>query len=424
MTKDVYSDSTAYSYITGGGFQYVMPANYPANYPDKLAFETETPCGGSTTSGVVINDWPYAVNNDGTMQTFYKGGINVYSQWNMVLDPTGTSIAGWHQCCMIQIDTNTKKVTFAPQFYQVRHYSYAKAGGFRIATTSANGNIATIAFRNRDGENVLIVTNKGGDAAVAINFNGQKIKPTIPGNSFNTFRCPGTPIPPVSPYSKVEAEKFSLQSGILVRSCSEGGSCVTLIENNDWTCYHNVDFGNGASTFEARVSGTGGGSIEVHLDSANGPSAGTCTVPASSAWSTVSCPVAGVSGNHSLYLKFKGTATGKLFDFNWFDFVAGASSITAKTTKGECGYSIKLLSNRGKTQTLRLDFAQSALRRNVKVSLFDLTGRLVSTPFAGQLSSSYLSLPLNEAGIGRGVYMVKVSLDNAILFTNSLIFNN
>jgi hypothetical protein len=358
------------------------------------------------------------------MNTFFSAGVSVYSQWNIVLDTSGNNIANWRQYAMVMIDTVGKKVTFTPQFYQVRHYSYVKPGAYRISASSSNGNMNILAFRNLDGENVLIVTNKGGDLAVPINFNGQKIKPTIPGSSFNTFRIAGTPIPPVSPYSKVEAEKFSLQSGILIRPCSDGGSGVTLIENNDWTCYHNVDFGSGANNFEARVSGIGGGSIEVHLDSINSSAAGTCTVPASSAWSTVSCPVTGVSGNHALYLKYKGTAAGKLFDFNWFDFVAGGSSITAKSTKGECGYSIKLLSNGGKTQTLRLDFAQSTVRRNVKVSLFDLTGRLVSTLFAGPLSSSYLSLPLNEAGMGRGVYMVKVSLDNTVLITNSLIFNN
>jgi hypothetical protein len=289
-----------------------------------------------------------------------------------------------------------------PQFYQVRHYKYVKTGAYLIAS-SGNANLNFIAFRNLDGENILVVTNRNGSSAtVAINFNGQKITPTIPGSSFNTFRCPGTPIPPTSPYSKVEAEKFSLQSGILVRPCSDGGSGVTLVGNNDWTCYHYVDFGSGALTFEARVSGVAGGSIEVHLDSSNSPVSGTCTVPASSAWSKVSCPVTGVSGIHNLYLKYKGTGTGNLFDFNWFDFTPGTSVVRMTQQSPTMENHQQIVVCNGST----LSIPDAAGKKSGSIAVYNLSGKLVySKQFDGTAKSTSMNF-----GLKRGLYIIKDDL--------------
>jgi hypothetical protein len=332
---------------------------------------------------------------------FFNAGISVYSQWNMVLDTSGLNIAGWRQYAMIMIDTIGKKVNFMPQFYQARHYCYVKPGAFRIAT-SGNSSVAVIAFRNLDGENILIATNKGGDATVAINFNGQKIKPTIPGSSFNTFRFPGTPIPAISPFSKIEAENYSLQSGTLNRTCSEGGNCVTLIQNNDWTTYHNIDFGSGAATFEARVSGAAGGSIEVHLDSSNSPVSGTCTVPASGAWSTVSCPVTGIKGNHALYLKFKGTGTGNLFSFNWFDFTPGTSTVRMAQQSVFARNNPRIAICNG----LTLPIPGNAGKKLGTVAVYNLSGRLVYSAQAGGNAKTRIT----DAGLRRGIYIVKNDL--------------
>ena len=432
MTDTVFSDSTAYSHCTGGGYQYQINAQIRTKYPDKRFVETETSCGTVSGFNNSTDFWNYAMGNDDLMRTFFTAGVSVYSQWNMILDTSGRNKAWnvqdtshWRQYAMIMIDTVAKKITLTPQFYQVRHYSFVKPGAYRIAT-SGNSTIKVMAFRNLDGENILIATNEGSSSAtVAINFNGQKIKPTIPASSFNTFRIAGTAITPTSPYSKIEAEKFAIQSGILIRSCSDGGSCVTLVQNNDWTSYHNIDFGNGAQTFEARVSGIAGGSIEVHLDSCNGPAAGTCTVAASSAWNTVSCPVTGVSGKHTLYLKYKGTATGNLFDLNWWMFDVATGIGTARENSVERVNKFKVISDAGKTQTLQLDFSQPVLQGNLNVSLFDLTGRLVTTLYKGRLSSPHLSLPLYSKAIRSGTYIISVFLNNTpIVAGKNLIINN
>jgi glucosylceramidase len=400
VSQDVMFDSIANSYCTGAGYQYSVDGlKWTADvYPDKRLMETETPCGGDISGNTLAsNDWGYAEGNDNTMREHYLGGANSYMQWNIVLDREGRNWGRWSQCVMISVDTVSKKVTFNPQFYQVRHYSYIKPGAYRIATT---GNFTSVvAFRNPNGENVLIATNSGGSSAtVAINFNGQKIKPTLPAHSFNTFRTAGTPIPAVSPFSKIEAEKFAQQSGTLIRACSDGGSGVTLISNNDWTEYHNIDFGNGAATFEARVSGAAGGTIEVHIDSCNGPAAGTCTVGASAAWSTVSCPVTGVSGKHKLFLKFKGAGTGKLFDFNWFDFTPGTSALrTAQQSASTENRTRIVLCN-----SLTLPVSAAAFKKSGAVSIYNISGKVVYTAQNRNAISR-----IADAKLRRGIYIVK-----------------
>ena len=401
VTADVFSDSTAYSYCTGSGYQYQIDSQIRTKYPDKRFFETETNCGTLAAGGVnSLNDcWNYAIGNDDYMRMFFQAGVSVYSQWNMVLDTSGKNIANWRQYAMVMIDTAGKKVNLTPQFYQVRHYSFVQPGAYRIAT-SGNSSVKFIAFRNPDGENVLITTNEtSSDQTVAINLNGQKIKPTIPALSFNTFRIPGTPIPAISPFSKIEAENFSLESGILTRPCSEGGTCLTLIQNNDWTVYHNIDFGAGAQTFEARVSGATGGSIEVHLDSCNGPAAGTCTIPASGAWSTVSCPVTGVSGKHVLYLKYKGTGTGNLFNFNWFDFTQGTSTVRTAPKLTPAGNVPRIVVGNGSTSSIL-----SAIGKNTgAIAIYNLSGKLVySAPIGGNAKST-----IKDVGLRNGVYLIK-----------------
>jgi glucosylceramidase len=401
MTAPVFSDSTAYSYCSGAGYQYQMDAQSRTKYPDKRFYETETPCGTVGSFNDATAFWNYAMGNDDNMRTFFTAGVSVYSQWNMVLDTSGKNIADWRQYAMVMIDTSGKKVTFTPQFYQVRHYCYVKPGAYRIAT-SGNSSVAAMAFRNLDGENILIATNKGGDATVAINFNGQKIKPTIPGSSFNTFRFPGTPIPPVNPFSKVEAENFSIQSGLLIRSCSEGGNCVTLIQNNDWTVYTNVDFATGANAFEARVSGAAGGTIEVHIDSCNSPVAGTCTVPASGAWSTVSCPVTGISGKHTLYLKFKGTGTGNLFSLNWFDFTPGTASLQTAQQSASAGNYPRIAICNG----LTMPIPRAAGKKPGVIAIYNLSGKLVYSVQSGGNTMNRIS-----TGLSKGIYIIRNNVE-------------
>ena len=152
--------------------------------------------------------------------------------------------------------------------------------------------------------------------------------------------APGLPTPtpiPLSAYNQIEAESFNNQSGIQTETCSDtgGGLNVGWIENGDYMVYSNVNFGSGASSFQARVaSANSGGNIEIRLDSVSGPLVGTCAVAGTGGWQTwvtKSCSISGANGTHNLYLKFTG-GSGTLFNINWFKFIAGSSTSTPTPT--------------------------------------------------------------------------------------------
>ena len=135
-------------------------------------------------------------------------------------------------------------------------------------------------------------------------------------------------IEPRSAFTKIEAESYNSQSGIQTESCDEGGQNIGYIENGDYVVYKKIDFGSGATSFQARASsGSSGGNIEIRLDSIDGTLIGTCQVPATGdwqIWTDVECSVSSVGGEHDLYLIFTGGAD-YLLNLNWFLFTSDSS---------------------------------------------------------------------------------------------------
>ena len=145
----------------------------------------------------------------------------------------------------------------------------------------------------------------------------------------------------LNPYLQTEAETIAWESGVQTEVTSDtgGGMDVTSINNGDYIKVQSVDFGAGATSFDARVaSNTSGGSIELHLDSLTGTVIGTCAVSGTGGaqtWTTKSCSVTSTTGTHDLFLKFTGSGTGILFNFNWWRFGGpGAASTDGGGTGG------------------------------------------------------------------------------------------
>jgi arabinoxylan arabinofuranohydrolase len=133
----------------------------------------------------------------------------------------------------------------------------------------------------------------------------------------------------VNPYVTNEAETMAQEAGINTEPCAEGGRDVTLIGNGDWTRVRGVDFGAGATSFEARVASAGsGGNIEIRLDGSSGTLVGTCAVSGTGGaqtWVTKSCAVSGASGVHDVYFKFTGGTGSNLFNFNSWRFIGSGT---------------------------------------------------------------------------------------------------
>lgn len=153
-------------------------------------------------------------------------------------------------------------------------------------------------------------------------------------NGFTDYEV--APPEPISAFTQIEAENFYTQYGTQTEDNKVGGGQnVGFIENGDYLVFKSVDFGTGATSFEANAgSETEGGNIELHLDSLDGTLIGTCKVPGTEGWQTwtnATCSVSGVSGKHDLYVKFTGN-DGFLMNLDWFKF---AKDTTEKTIVGD-----------------------------------------------------------------------------------------
>ncbi|KNY27845.1 Carbohydrate binding family 6 [Pseudobacteroides cellulosolvens ATCC 35603 = DSM 2933] len=172
---------------------------------------------------------------------------------------------------------------------------------------------------------------KSTDGSTPVPTSIQTMIPTPTQTPTPTLTPSTTPVTR-SAFTQNEAESFDKQSGVQTEACTEGGEDVGYIENGDYVVYNNVNFGSGAASFQVRcASASGGGNIEIRLDSITGPLVGTCQVASNGEWQTyddAKCSVNGASGIHNLYLVFKGDS-GYLFNLNWWKFIAVPSTPTA-----------------------------------------------------------------------------------------------
>jgi hypothetical protein len=161
---------------------------------------------------------------------------------------------------------------------------------------------------------------------------------TIPTITMST--AGPAPVATLNPFQHVEAETIAFSSGLKTETCTDagGGMNVTSISNGDYIKVKNVDFLDGVTSFDARVSAAGSNAtIELHLDSQTGVLLGTCDVSGISSWTTKTCSVSGGRGTHDLFLRFTG-ASGDLFKFNWWKFTGPTTpDVDAGTDGGDAG---------------------------------------------------------------------------------------
>ncbi|UUU26131.1 PQQ-dependent sugar dehydrogenase [Streptomyces sp. DSM 40750] len=123
-----------------------------------------------------------------------------------------------------------------------------------------------------------------------------------------------------------QAEHHGDSSGITVQSkdTAHGGKTVGDISNGDWISFEPYVLSN-ATKITARISSGGaGGRLEVRAGSPTGRLLGSTTVPVTGGWENFQDVTANLSraprGTTTLYLVFKGTGSGGLFDVDDFTF--------------------------------------------------------------------------------------------------------
>jgi glucosylceramidase len=180
----VLKDTAAAEYVSGVGYQYggknAIQWTHDT-YPSMKLMQTENECGNHE------NDWPYAEETFALMKHYFDHWANSYLAWNLVLDETGLSSWDWAQCSMISINENTGMVTYNPEFYLYKHFSYyIEPGAYRI--DSGGSFTDHVAFKNPDGTIIIVAANRSDQSrTVTIKNDQQMIKPDLAPRSFHTF---------------------------------------------------------------------------------------------------------------------------------------------------------------------------------------------------------------------------------------------
>jgi len=129
----------------------------------------------------------------------------------------------------------------------------------------------------------------------------------------------------LDPFTRVEAETIAWSEGVKTAKDSlTGAMYVSNIDNGDYIKIRSVDFGKGATKFEATVASLSSkGNIELRADSLNGKLLGKLEVKSTKntqEWKAQLCKTNQITGVHDLYLVFKGEGK-DLFNFDYWRLI-------------------------------------------------------------------------------------------------------
>jgi len=157
-------------------------------YPDKDMWFTE--CSGGEWKTKWTETLPWLVRNVLIGSTRY--GARGVLMWNLALDENfGPHLGGCTDCRgVVTIDSKTGAVTRNMEYYMLGHASrFVRQGAERIASSTQEGRLDTVAFRNvDDGSIVLIVCNSTtSEQRFQVQADGQRLPMSLPATSVATL---------------------------------------------------------------------------------------------------------------------------------------------------------------------------------------------------------------------------------------------
>ena len=125
-----------------------------------------------TEGGPDVTDPKYA--EDWTRWgTVFTDAINNWCRciitWNLMLDPQGSPNIGPFSCGGLVTLKGDGSLIYSGQYWALRHFSqHVRRGALRIGSHSDASELSHVAFENKDGSRVLILTNTGDDRDVRL----------------------------------------------------------------------------------------------------------------------------------------------------------------------------------------------------------------------------------------------------------------
>jgi glucosylceramidase len=252
-----------------------------------------------------------------------------FVKWTLALDENhGPHVGGCGVCTpLVIVNSGDGSVSNAIEYFTLGQFSrYVLPGAVRIYSSNTAG-VVSAAFVNPDNSKVLVAFNDTvASETFQVLWGRQSFTYTLPALSAATFTWVGAQAGSytIQASSQIQASSYNEVSGLQTENTADvgGGYDLGYSNNNSSAVYKSVAFPESISGIEARVaSNSNGGTLEFHLDSADGPSIGSIVIPNTGGWqtwATVFGGSTGASGIHDLYIVFKGF--GPIGNLNWFQF--------------------------------------------------------------------------------------------------------
>lgn len=137
-------------------------------YPDKKLLFTEG-CAEKFESGR-YQSWANGERYGRSMINDFNNGTVGWTDWNILLDETGGPNHVGNFCfAPVHANTKTDEIIYTPSYYYIGHFSkFIRPGAKRISSSASRSQLLTTAFKNIDGQVVVIVMNQ---SDIKTNFN-------------------------------------------------------------------------------------------------------------------------------------------------------------------------------------------------------------------------------------------------------------
>ncbi len=195
--RDTFAVSGVRELVWGIGFHWYSGTHFDAvamankMFPEKMLIETEY-CKtlDAVTEAFGFGDDPLAYATE--MLGNFNSGMNASVDWNMLLDLEG---GPYHDrtyggCkAPVMVDTQRGTFTLNELYYNLYHFAhFIKRGAVRIGASSFDDSVLVTAFKNPDGELILVALNKCEDAKTGyIRVGEATAKAELSANSLSTF---------------------------------------------------------------------------------------------------------------------------------------------------------------------------------------------------------------------------------------------
>ena len=185
--QKIASDKGLQQFVSGMAFQWEGRESLPVlrkEHPDWNYICSESECGWGSF------DWKAGEHTFELMNHYLGNGCNEYTFWNFILKDNGESPWGWKQNALIRVDSKTRKFTYTPEYYAVKHYSHFISKGTEIVGYKGQGDdlMPVLVGRTSDGKYVVVAGNfKDAASPLAVRIEGKTLQAELPAHSYNTF---------------------------------------------------------------------------------------------------------------------------------------------------------------------------------------------------------------------------------------------